>query len=269
VTDLVVAGTCGGSFLNALRDQAVPWQTTLDLSRMTFCEPIGLVGIAAVAERALARGARVVAKRPIDSNVARYLARMRLGAVLAALGAEHDLPYVDEHEVGDALLELTAFDGARGAGALAAHVHDIVERRHGLGPASALYDGLCEAGQNVEHHSERSRGFVAAQKYGDDRLMFAVGDSGVGLLATLRQRGATDDRGALERALTPGVSRMTDSARGNGLPDMIDHLHVMRGRLAVVSGQVSVIARGRQRWYHDARRPFAGTLLQGTVSTAP
>lgn len=91
--DLVARGTCGApGFINHLRPRASPHLIHIDLSAMTFCEPIGLVGIAAFAERALRDDDRVVVTIPDDPNVANYLSRMRLGAVLAALGAEHALP---------------------------------------------------------------------------------------------------------------------------------------------------------------------------------
>ncbi|HVF05000.1 MAG TPA: STAS domain-containing protein [Frankiaceae bacterium] len=177
--DVVVRGTCDSGFLDAFRKRQVPWQLSIDLSGMTFCDPLGLVALAAFAEAAARAGERLVVRRPADPAVANYVARMRLGNVLGSLGAEHDLPWVHEHEVGDALLELTSFDGARGAGALARHVHGVVEPLD-LAAANALHDGICEAGQNVAHHSQRDRGFVAAQRYSGGRLQFAVGDSGVG-----------------------------------------------------------------------------------------
>jgi len=233
---------------------------------MRFCEPLGLVFIAAMTEHAIREGERVIVRCPTDTNVANYLARMRLGSVLAGLGAEHDLPQVREHSIGDALFELSQFDGGRGAGGLAALVHGAVET-YNLDAADALYEALCEAGQNVAHHSGQQRGFVAAQRiYHGTRLFFAVSDSGQGMLGSLAKRGAKSDREALELALTPGVSETEDPPRGMGLPEVVLRLEEMNGALWVVSGSASVLARGHSRSFTTYKSGhFTGTALQGYV----
>jgi hypothetical protein len=232
---------------------------------MRFCEPLGLVAVAAFAERAISEGNRVVVVSPDDVHVSNYLSRMRLGTVLAALGVEHDLPIVREHDAGLALFELTSFDGARGAGALAAIVHQAVEV-YDPDAANVLYDGLCEAGQNVPHHSGRKRGFLAAQRTNEgSRLLFAVSDSGRGMLSTLRTRGAVTDADAVRLALEPRVSRMRDRSRGVGLPDLLDEITALDGNLHVISGRASVTARGNQRWYSHGTRSFPGTVVQGLI----
>lgn len=255
-------GSCGSpGFLRHLHDRAHPWERTLDLRRMRFCEPLGLVALAAFAEGALLAGERVVVRGPTEPSIARYLSRMRLGAVLAGLGVEHDLPVVDEHDTGERLFELATFDGARGAGALAELVHRAVEADD-LEAAGALYDGVCEAGQNVAHHSGRARGFLAAQRtHQGSRLLFAVADSGRGMLATLRGRGATSDADALKLALTPGLSGTPDQSRGVGLAEVLARVT----SLHLLSGTASVTAAGRRRWYSTAERPFPGTVVQGEV----
>ncbi len=265
MSDLVVKGACGSGFLSCIVPRSDPWHIRIDLTWMRFCEPLGLVAIAAFAENAIRRGERVVVQGPSDTNVANYLSRMRLGTVLAALGAEHNLPSVREHDVGDALFELTTFDGARGAGALARAVHAIVEP-YDLEAANALHDGVCEAGQNVAHHSGQSRGFLAAQRtHHGSRLYFAVSDSGDGLLATLRTRGAVDDVDALDRALKPGVTRTDDLSRGNGLSDMVDQVRDLRGAMHLMSGSAIVTAVGHRRSYASSAGTFQGTVVQGMV----
>ncbi|MDP9396832.1 MAG: hypothetical protein M3P96_02955 [Actinomycetota bacterium] len=264
--DLVVDGECGSQrFLVYLQPQSVPWRVTIDLRGLTWCEPVGLVGIAAFAERYLLRDDRVVVIRPRDDSRARYLARMRLGSVLEALGAEHDLPTVRERQLSDALLELTPFDGARGAGSLAAHVHGVVSQ-YDIEAANALHSGLCEAGQNVAHHSGRQRGFLAAQRtHNGRRLLFAVGDSGRGMRYTLRERGAKSDRDALLLALRRGVSRCSDVGRGVGLPDVLELVLGLSGSLHLASGGACVTVRDGRFTMGRADRHFRGTLLQGLV----
>ncbi len=146
--DLEIHGSYeAGSLLQSLRPRESRRRVSLDLGGMTFCEPIGLVGIASAAEGALRAGLRVIVLKPRSDHVARYLARMRLGRVLSSLGAEHDLPLVREHRLQYPLLELTHFDGSRGAGVLAAMVHAALEGDD-LEAANALHEGLSETGQN-------------------------------------------------------------------------------------------------------------------------
>lgn len=65
MADVEVRGRCGrGDFLRHLRGDAGAHHTTLDLRVMTFCDPLGLVGLAAIAERALGRDERVLVRAP-------------------------------------------------------------------------------------------------------------------------------------------------------------------------------------------------------------
>ena len=267
VDDLTVSGSCGTSgFHRFLTPRAFDSHLTFDLRRMRFAEPLGIVAIASLADRATSEGERLIVLGPDDPNIANFLARMRLGSVLAGMGVEHDLPDVREHDIGDALFELSQFRGARGAGQLAEHVHDAVSDPDA---ADALYAGVVEAGQNVAHHSGRPHGFVAAAKtHSHQRLYFAVGDAGAGMLATLSKRGAKDDKEALKLALTPGVSGTGDPSRGNGLSDTLDQIAALGGNLHVLSGRATVTASHGSRSYAAADRLFPGTVVQGYIPLA-
>lgn len=179
------------------------------------------------------------------------------------------MPTVRERQLRYQLLELTHFDGSRGAGALAALVHGALEDED-LEAANALHEGLSETGQNVAQHTALGRGFVAAQRtYGGRRLLFAVGDSGAGMLETLRVRGAKTDQDALRLALTRGVSSREARGRGAGLPDVVDHLRSLGGNLHIVSGAASVTASGHTsaaRTWDSGPLSWGGTVLQGTLA---
>jgi len=127
VPDLVVAGPCGErSFLEYLRPQARADVARVDLGGLTFCEPLGLVAVAALVDRATDAG-RVLFTSPRSLSVARYLSRMRLGRVLTDLGVDHDLPTVQEHRQDGVLVELTAFAESSDVERLAAMVHDTLQ----------------------------------------------------------------------------------------------------------------------------------------------
>jgi hypothetical protein len=264
--DLIAAGTCGqGTFPHALAPQHVPWEVTIDLSGLIFCEPLGLVGIAAFAEAAIHRGDHVQLIAPERPNVARYLSRMHLAVTLSALGVEHDLPAVRERALGNTLLQLTRFEGTRGADRLAEHVHGLVEP-HDFGAANVLYRGISELGQNVADHSRRDQGFLAAQlTHRGSQLLFAVGDSGVGLLETLRTHGATTDAEALLKALERGVTELPGRFAGVGLSDTSDELTAAGGSLHLLSGRASLTVHRRVRHSGRSLHPVSGTLLQATL----
>jgi hypothetical protein len=237
---------------------------------MTFCEPAGLVAIACHVEASVGEGRAVLVVGPKDAGVANYVSRMRLGYWLSALGATHDIGTVRERPLGNALLELTTFDGARGAEQLARMVHAAVLPTSHKG-ADALFDAISEAGDNVATHSGRNRGFAAAQRVdAGSRLLFAVGDCGRGVLANLVHYGAATHQEALELALRPGITSTGDAGRGNGLSDLSDTLLELGGSVDMVSGDSRVVA-SRNRHYFAGPEPFEmhGALLQGSVPAKP
>jgi hypothetical protein len=264
--DLVTEGRCSELTLHrCLRPRTSEHWTSIDLRRLTFAEPIGLTAIAAFTEEQLRAGHRVLVRSPEDSSVARYLARMRLDETLAALGAEVDLPRVRARQLDNVLLELTRFDGHRGAGALAQMVHSLIAP-YDAEAANALHNGLCEAGINVVDHSRRDGGFLAAQiTHNGRRLSFAVSDSGIGLLRSLSGKGAVTDADALRMAIRPGISEHDDPGRGVGLSDMVRELTRLGGHLHLTSGRSSLVTRGDSAEERVSPQTVTGTHLQGVI----
>ncbi|WP_138758127.1 ATP-binding protein [Modestobacter altitudinis] len=264
--DLVTEGRCGESTLHrCLRPRTSDHWTRIDLRALTFAEPVGLTALATFAEEQLRAGHRVLVQRPEDASVARYLARMRLDETLTALGAEVDLPHVRARPLGNVLLELTRFDGHRGAGALAQMVHALIAP-YDAEAANALHNGLCEAGINVVDHARRDGGFLAAQiTHNGRRLSFAVSDSGIGLLRSLSRKGARTDADALRMAIRPGISEHDDPGRGVGLSDMVRELSRLGGHLHLTSGRSSLLAPDTSEETHVWPQGITGTHLQGVI----
>lgn len=271
VFDLVVHGTCGaGNFLRNLTPQGTSGQITVNLSDLKFCEPFGLVSIAAVAQDAILKGTRVHVVPPSIPKVARYLSRMHLGRTLREMGVDHDLPDdINEQDI-DTLIELHTFEGAVGVTRLAEHLFQAVK------PASpetagALHTGISEAGGNVIEHSGAVVGFAAAQRtHHQKTLLFAVSDPGVGLLETLRSQGADSDSRALQLALTEGVTRTSDRHRGLGLSSLANHAGQLKGHLHLMSGNASM--RASETWRSQPSVSggvtFPGTAIQGWLEIA-
>jgi ABC-type transporter Mla MlaB component len=243
----VVVGEAGQLTYRGLGGQlrrAVDGCVHLDLSRLRFVDPAGLVSLAVVAERAAAAGRPVRFTGPADPEVARYLDRMRLGAQLAALGVAHDLPAVHERRQGHRLVELRRFDGEAGLDAVAqALVLTYVDDRPEL--VQPLYAALDEMARNVLEHSTRSHGYVALQRYDTRRdIAFAVADSGIGLRRRLATRIAVpDDRSAVVLAARVHVTSIGRPGRGRGIGRVIEITGAHRGSVTLVSGTASGVFR--------------------------
>ena len=92
----------------------------IDLTRLRFIDPAGLVSLAVIAERATLLRRPVRFRKPEGADVANYLTRMRLGEQLSGLDVVHDLPSVRERRLGHRLVELRRFDGEAGLDTVAA-----------------------------------------------------------------------------------------------------------------------------------------------------
>ena len=232
-----------------------------------WLEPCHLVGAAAVAERAVTSGLTVRVHGPSDRNRANYAARMRLGSVLAALGADHDLPTVRENDLRTELFELMRLRTEADARALAQLVADKVEA-HDPKAAYVLWECISELGINIKDHAQAA-GFGAAQTLrASGQVLFAIADSGVGLRATLAVRGAATDRDGLSLALA-GASRLDGPDRGRGLTTTLSALGEVGGNLFLASGIASAQATTASRRHGRLATAFRGTIVQGRVPTAP
>lgn len=235
---------------------------TVDLTDVRWVDPVHLVTVAAEAEAARRHGLSFRLRGPAEPDRARYAARMRLGQLVDDLGGTHDLSTVQETSGSEHLVEVARLASPADVNRLAALVHDRVAALD-RDLAHALHQGVAEIGQNVCDHA-RSIGFVAAQtipRRGE--LRFAVADPGVGLLATLRVRGAESDQMAIDYALSGVSSR---GGRGTGLPSTVRAVTRLGGYLYLASGAAASMIT-RQRTANSAGNSFAGTIVEGRVPT--
>jgi hypothetical protein len=268
VLDLVAScpmRLAGAALPSCLRPADDPDMAVLDLSRVTWVEPIGLVGLATFAEAQVAMGRRVRLIGPTDPSISSYLSRMRLGTAIDMLGGQHDLVRVREHDVGEALLELRRFDGEEGADELAAHVYNKVASMPTV--AHALHMALTEIGGNVPQHSLRKRGWIAAQESRRlPRFQFAVGDSGCGIRASLAAAVAVEsDAEALRTVLQSAVSSTREPGRGQGILETRRLITRLDGHVQLLSGTGLAHASAHDVTTRTWQRAVPGTLLQGTV----
>jgi hypothetical protein len=217
----------------------------LDLSGRTFFDPADLVRVAVLTEDAViaGRGVRFIA--PADPDVARYLARMRVGEHLDRLGVPHQLPAVRARNLGNRLVELHRFDHEAGHERLLdALVDTYVADQPPL--VQPLYAALAEIAGNVVDHSGREHGYLALQRYSrQPRVEFAVGDSGIGLRARLSQTiPVADDGTAIVLAAQTHVTTTGQPGRGRGISEVVAITGAHGGTVTLASGT----ARGVFAW---------------------
>ncbi len=235
----------------------------LDLSDVSWLDPLHLVGVAALAQLAADRGSRL-RLRGLRATQAGYASRMHLGAIVERFGGSHDLPAHDrELDRHDSLLEVTELATGGDVRQLSGLVYDRVVG-HDADIAHALHTALAEIGANVWEHSG-TVGFMAAQTLPSQRVLrFAVADAGAGLLGTLAGQGAEDDRMAITMALS-GTSRTCGPGRGTGLPTAVAVVSRLGGGVLLASGSALATANARGRRHTELDQPFTGTMFEGWV----
>ncbi|MBF4568768.1 hypothetical protein ITJ57_08285 [Plantibacter sp. VKM Ac-2880] len=208
----------------------------LNLERVRFATPEGIVAMVTKLEKIARSGTSVLVSAPTSDNVSNYLARAHVPHILDGLDIRHGFGSVREWHQGNQLIELQMFSSSSEVHALATSVHAFAEP-HGADIAAQLFSAVCEAGENVSFHAETTHGYVMAQYFpnrGD--FGFAIGDSGVGFLGSLSRIGATDHDSALAMAVAPGVSATGERNRGYGLSSIRDNVSGLGGSFKIFGG---------------------------------
>ncbi|WP_375487870.1 hypothetical protein [uncultured Jatrophihabitans sp.] len=238
----------------------------LDLRTIDWMPPAAMVAVAAQAHRARQHDQQLTVLAPTSGEAANYAARMRLGHVLAGLGARHDFPGADRGP-GDAsahLIEVTAIEGSTAVDRLARLVFDkLADTDRAL--AAALHGSVGEIAENVPDHA-RTVGFMAAQTLPRrNELLLAVGDAGVGMRATLARRGARTHEHAIELATREDVSRYDEPDRGRGLPRALRLVAGQRGSVYIASGTASIRHFPSTRRYLQTTHGYHGTIVEARI----
>ena len=248
----------------------------IDLSKLRFIRPIGVIAILCLAAKLSDRKIRCRIVVPRDGKAWSYLYRIGLLEALSHIEplnvSEEVLDRVDERLT--ALIPVRGFSSYGEVEEIAARVEEAFQASM-AGLVSLLptcHTVVAELAGNVVAHSGTGRGWVLAQRYigGDSPVVeIAVGDGGIGIRRSLaknkgRERGALSDRDALRTAIDDGVSRFTDPHRGYGLGHI--RAEVRRGRqrkLFMASGV------GRLHMYSDGRvRTLPGPHIPGVLAEA-
>lgn len=250
--------------LARLRPVPVDGRLRVDLDNLDWVPPAIMVATAALAHRSRTDGIGFELTGPARPDTAHYVARMRLGHVLADLDAGHNLPDVREHDRQEDLIEVTGMDSASAVERLARMVFRKLRPR-GLELAGALHRSVAEIGENVMDHSG-TIGYLAAQTLPRRRqLLIAIADAGVGMRTTLAHRGAATDEDAITLATQEHVSRYDEPDRGRGLPSALGLIAREAGSLYIASGTAAIRHFPTTRRYLAADDGFAGTIVEARI----
>ena len=242
-----------------------PWETTLlltqclDLGSLDFVTPGGMLLLLFGLVHTLRSLPSILLSVPIG-GVRSYLARAGFfNALPAAVGVlpqlapdERAMPILHGGNSAS-LLELTAIDSLDTLDNLLDKIIDTTEHQLGYTKKVALDLGVVvsELGRNALEHAGQCRAAGLMQLYGQGmqrRLELAIGDNGIGVAQSLICSGRYDliggDREAIETAIKPNVSCLSDITRGSGLDCVVTKTNQYGGRLDIRSGSAKASRSG-------------------------
>lgn len=270
--------------LEQLAPHAPETKVIIDARHCTFASPFGLTALLTLAQT---RVEKPTLLPPEDADKVTYWARAGFFKYAQELyDVQGNIPRPRSSGESDVLLEVTPVTKSE-------DVHGVVERiqtraaqiltnklhlesRATMGFTMAL----SESCQNIVEHAGRG-GWVMVQVYqyrkrlgGRFVAVIAVCDAGVGFRHSLESGSRRpvsdrwDDGMALETAVLNGVSRFSETGRGQGLKGIRGYVHRRDGKFSVRSGTSRIaILPG---WDDDVPRrdnlsPFPGAQLQITI----
>lgn len=243
----------------------------VDLSRIGFVTPGGLVGLSCLLETWAAQHGQVPLVPPED-EVAGYMVRMDFFDLLDGLiSPSRTLSHLDRGRHPASLSELRKVDDSGGVTRVLRRFLDILTEG-GLQEAERQHccEVLSESLINVLEHAESPCGaYTAIQKWGKrDEVCVAVADAGLGIPNTIRDHprarsAGNADHSLIKVAAEPGVSRRQESGRGRGLTAALKSVGDGSGRLKIWAGRGWVEFSGIGRT-HRAERvlAFGGTCVE-------
>lgn len=255
-------------------------QSDIDLRKVTFIDPFGMVGILEAGRFLNAVGIRKRLLLPESESVLRYLERMDFfryaGRYFDFEPGHQEVPdKVLRNSHSDVLLEITPIEKSDDihfiVGRVKQRAYSILEKHlhYNERAISGFIVALSEVCQNIIEHSENT-GFVGIQKYHFQKynknvVKIAVMDLGIGFRESLAERlSVAGDLEAIEKALVYGVSRHRDEGRGHGLAAVRRFVSQWNGKISIRSGtaKFSIIpdwAWGRER--EDRLTHFPGAQI--------
>jgi len=258
VVALIVPDGLGGGVgnveaLHTLVDGRRPAERfVLDMRRVDFVKPYGVVALLLAARRLVGLSGRRVELANVDRQVRSYLERMNLFEVCGdwVSPAEVLEESWDRNPQTPNLLELTAIEGPQNVVRAITKAERVFSRWLDVPDLSDLLRVLSELCANVHQHSGDPLGCVMIQKYeegssGRAVVCVAVGDLGCGLRASLSARHGEIAHDPLDylRAAMSGRTSRASGRGGLGLRTVEEVAKGAGGRLWLRSETAAVVSR--------------------------
>ncbi|MBI5099668.1 MAG: sensor histidine kinase [Nitrospirae bacterium] len=227
-------------------------QDTINLQKMTFMDPYGMVGLLEAGRYLVSNNKRRTMILPESGDVLKYLERMdffrfadRYFNIVSETPAASD-KYM-RSSFTDVLLEITPIEKSDDihfiVGRAKKRAHKILEKHlhYDERAINGFIVALSEVCQNIIEHSGNT-GYVGIQKYHFQKInrnvvKIAVMDLGIGFKGSLSERvSIKNDIDAIEKALLQGMSRYEDIGRGHGLAAVRRFVNQWNGKLSIRSG---------------------------------
>lgn len=240
---------------------------TIDFSYVRQAYPNGMLGIISTISNLRALGHTVKVILPTDFEVRKLF---RNGNWAYFLAPEENLKSESFH---DRHLVTRQFSSNNEQTEVVNDFMDVILRNMEVPKdiISGLEWSINEITDNVLNHSDsKIGGFIQVSTYPkNDTIAFAVGDSGRGILNSLREGISTlrtDDQ-AIGEAIKAGVTRNSKFGQGNGLAGSLRVTTMTGGSLDITSGAGRLVATldETRKMVRNRDQTYQGTLVCGQV----
>ena len=242
----------------------------IDMRKVAFIDPFGMVGILEAGRFFDAEGCRKRLLLPESKDVLKYLERMDFFKYAERFfyldSVRPELPDKFRRSArSDVLLEITPIENSEDihfiVGRVKKRAYSILDKHlhYNERAINGFIVALSEVCQNIIEHSENT-GFVGIQKYyfqGRDInvVKIAVMDLGIGFTQSLSERvSVAHDIDAIEKALVYGYSRYSDEGRGHGLAAVRRFIGQWNGKISIRSGTAKVSIIPEWSWGRERER---------------
>ncbi len=258
--------------LGAFASQRDEDNIVLDLSKLGFVDPYGMGMLCLIGRHLSAKYWDITCRLPENSDVERYLTRMKVFDALMSYVTVARVPQTGQPRIrNESLLEITTIeqrsDIEQVLGVIESRVGTILseELHYTVREITGFKNVVAELCHNILDHSG-DKGFVVAQRYTNHRLnrkfaIIGVCDLGIGIresLSTGHETAHWSHGQAIKMAIQKTVSR--GDTRGLGLYIVKQICQENNGRLHIRSGDERVYIREDDMWVYPSAL-FPGTQV--------
>lgn len=240
----------------------------IDLTRVEWISPLGVVSILSVALCASARGLSVSVVAPRNQAARTYLDRIGFWAELRHQGwqAPGEMALAEEYEV-QACIPVTPLTSEADLDRAAAALQAALDGSVAAPVSERVWTVAVELTQNAREHGSTCYMVVqtnTGSTSGTPGLHLAVADFGRGFAATLRAvRGPLGDAEAIVTAFEERVSGTGLPDRGFGLGFVADEIDAHPGAVLTIMSRSAVYRRTAGSYQTETGEvDFPGTLAQ-------